>query len=190
MNKIPSYQHIQEVRLKFFEMIQERWEANVVFTWRWWLLVILSFLPWVIWWKLVDRKNALTILFYGMIIIIANLILDNIGTDMLWWGYPYKIAPFFPPLFTPDFTIVPVLMMLVYQWFRTYKSFLIANFVLSIVIAFIGEPLFMWAGFYELGSWKLVYSFMYYNLIGLFAKWFTEFLANLKHSYDNPSSKV
>ncbi|KGX85238.1 CBO0543 family protein [Pontibacillus marinus] len=185
--QVPSFNDIQQERYKLFEMIQVRWESNVVFSWEWWLLLTLCLLPWFVWWKMLNKEEALPILFYGLIIMLGNFILDNIGTDLQWWGYPIKLAPFFPPLITPDFTIIPILMMFIYQWFQPFKSFVIANFILSLIIAFIGEPLFIWLGYYELGSWKLFYSFIYYNLFGLFAKWLTQYFANLNENTNKPS---
>lgn len=174
MKSTPSFDKIQKTRQQLTDLVDERWREEVVFTLQWWVLAFLMVFPWFLWWKIVDRTRVKTILLYGFIILIFNTLLDNIGTDLLWWAYPIKLGPFIPPLLTPDFTIVPILMMLVYQFFKTWKTFLIANLVLSIVIAFIGEPLFIYFGYYILNSWTLFYSFIYYNLVGPFAKWFVE----------------
>lgn len=174
--KSSSFIEIQEVRTHLRELVIERWKDEILFTPQWWVLVILLIIPWIAWWKIVDKTKLKSIFLYGMLILILNTLLDNIGTDLIWWSYPVKLGPFIPPLLTPDFTIVPILMMIVYQFFTSWKSFLIANFALSIVIAFIGEPLFIYFGFYIVHTWSLFFSFIYYNIVGGFLKWFIDFL--------------
>ncbi|HJV44869.1 MAG TPA: hypothetical protein VJ824_03990, partial [Bacillota bacterium] len=83
------------IRLR--EQLQQKdllyWKNESVFTWQWWLLVGMATIPLIIWWKLVDKKRAYEIAFYGCMINIAALILDNVGTTLQWWVYPIKLEP-------------------------------------------------------------------------------------------------
>ena len=116
------------------------------------------------------------ILLYGTLKAILAMLLDNIGTDLMWWGYPTKLFQMFPPLLPADITLVPYLMMLIYQWTHSWTWFLLFNLILSLFMAYIGEPLFIWLDFYELNNWKLVYSFLFYNISGVIFRW--NFLIN------------
>ncbi|HJV45821.1 MAG TPA: CBO0543 family protein, partial [Bacillota bacterium] len=125
-----------------------------------------------IWWKLVDKKRAYEIAFYGCMINIAALILDNVGTTLQWWVYPIKLEPLAPPMLTADSILVPVILMFVYQRFSsTWKSFFIANLITGACIAFLAEPLFAWIGYYQLIHWKFIYSFLFYILTSAGARW-------------------
>jgi hypothetical protein len=166
-----NYNDVQEIREKLKETSYEHWIHDDVFTWKWWLLLSLTIVPWFIWWRVVDKKGLNEILLYGAFIAISAIILDNIGTDLLWWGYPTKLFQMVPPLFPADITLVPCLMMLVYQWTKTWKSFLLSNFILSLFMAYIGESLFIWLDLYELNEWKLTYSLLFYNIGGIIFRW-------------------
>ncbi|NRD79031.1 hypothetical protein HPT25_16850 [Bacillus sp. BRMEA1] len=167
----PSYENVQKVREKLKDIAYQHWINDDFLTWKWWLLLILSIVPWIIWWKIVDKKRIIEILLYGTFIVILCMILDNLGTDLIWWGYPHKLFQSFPPLVPADITLVPCLMMLVYQWTNKWKSFLIMDLILSLLMSYLGEPFFIWLNFYQLTKWKLFYSFLFYNFSGIFCRW-------------------
>ncbi|WP_350268769.1 CBO0543 family protein [Neobacillus mesonae] len=123
------------------------------------------------WWKLVDKKRLHIIFTFGLLILIFNSFLDDIGTGSVWWFYPHKIIPTLNILKAPDWALVPCGMMLVFQYSKTWKRFLILNFLLSLLFALIGEPLFISLGLYELVSWNLIYSILHYNIVGFLARW-------------------
>ncbi|MBD2870089.1 CBO0543 family protein [Paenibacillus arenilitoris] len=157
------FKEIQQAREHLHELGMIQWKTENVFTWQWWLLVSLTILPLIIWWNLLDKKRAYEIAFYGCMINIMALVLDNIGTEWLWWGYPVKLLPSTPPLFTADSILVPIFLMLVYQRYsQSWKAFFVANFVTALAIVTLAEPLFVWLGYYQLNSWKFAYSFLFY----------------------------
>jgi zinc transporter ZupT len=61
--------------------------------------------------------------------------------------------------------------MLVYQFFFEFKRFVLANVVLAGLMAYICEPIFIWIGYYELNSWSLTYSFIFYITAAILARW-------------------
>lgn len=169
--KTPSHKEIVELTKQFKSVVLHRWEMETFLHWRWWLLLVFSILPWVMWWKFADKKRLHEILLYGFFAIILILILDTVGSFMVWWEYPINIFPS-PAMLPSDISIVPCLMMGVYQKAKVWKTFLLYNFLLASVMAFIGEPLFVWLGFYRLIEWHLFYSFCFYNIIGALCRWF------------------
>lgn len=167
----PSFEEVQKARDKFSDLAYQHWLHDDLFTWKWYLLLILTFFPWIIWWKLVDKNRLPEIILFGALIMIPTYVLDNIGTDLIWWEYPDKLFQMIPPLVPADLTLVPCSMMLIYQWSKSWKSFLILNFLLSLFSTYIGETLFIWLNFYELKTWKLIYSLIFYNLGGIAIRW-------------------
>ncbi|WP_305777687.1 CBO0543 family protein [Priestia flexa] len=102
-----------------------------------WFLVV----PWIIIWsKLVKRDIILEILLFGTIIIITTTLLDVVGLQYRFWDYPIAFLPIIPRAFPFDFSMVPVAYMLLYQYFRTWKFFIIAQITMALTYAFIGEP--------------------------------------------------
>ena len=173
MNSNLSIENAIELRRKLNDVLIQRWYHETFLHWQWWFLIIFLILPWIIWWKYVDKRRLESILVFGFIVIIFNACLDDLGSSLLWWFYPHKIIPTLHVLKTPSISIVPCVMMIVFQRNRTWGKFIKANFLLSLVIAFIGEPVFILTGIYKLLTWNLFYSFLHYNIAGIIARWMT-----------------
>jgi hypothetical protein len=160
-----AYKELMQLREKLHHLSLTQWKQESMFTWEWWLLVGLTVIPLIIWWKTVDKKRAYEIAFYGCMINIFALILDDLGTNLLWWGYPIGLIPVMPPLLTADSILVPIIFMMVYQKYSvTGKLLFISNVVTGAFVAFVAEPIFVWVGYYQLLKWNFIYSFLFYIL--------------------------
>ncbi|MDP4156135.1 MAG: hypothetical protein Q8929_10915, partial [Bacillota bacterium] len=73
-----------------------------------------------------------------------------------------------------DNGILIVAHMTVYQFFRKWKSFIIANLVMAAIFTFIFEPLTVWLDIYQLDNWKYIYSFPIYVAKAVFLKWLVQ----------------
>jgi hypothetical protein len=171
-------QHIKELN----QMMLTEWQNHYVFTGEWWILLILAIVPWFLWWKFVDKKRVTEILLLGFFIIIIATFLDVAGWNYSFWLYPKSLLGLCTPLFPINFTLLPVIYMLLFQYFSKWRSFLIAVFFMSAVFSFLLEPLSEWIGFYKEIKWNNIYSFPIYILIGLFVKWLVEKITRIQHS--------
>lgn len=150
----------------------ENWLHHDFFTWQWWLLVIVLFVPWIIWWNWVDRKRLLEITLVGMFTLIVSSYLDAVLTELGLWAYRYWVLPVWPRLIPADFTVLPITYMAVYQKYGDkWKPFIIAMTITSALYSFGGESFLVWIDVYELHSWKHYYSFPIYLSIGILVKW-------------------
>jgi len=169
--KTVNVQDIFEAQKNLLEINYTYWIEHVLFSFNWWFLIILTILPWGIWWRFVDKKRIIEISLMGALVMISAVILDVIGVSLLLWLYTYKNIQMIPILSTIDLTIVPIVYMFVYQFFPKWKSYLIALVVVTTGSAFIAEPLFVWMDIYIQYSWKHMYSFFIYITIGIIFKW-------------------
>lgn len=140
----------------------EQWRHESLFSLQWWFLVSLLTIPWPIWLKLVDRKRILEISLFGVVTIGLITILDAVGMEFGLWGYKYNFLPVLPLLLPMDFSILSVSHMLIYQYFRPWKSFIIALTIVGCVFAFIGEPFMEYIGIYQRYEWEYIYSLPIY----------------------------
>ncbi|MBP2643517.1 MAG: hypothetical protein H6Q67_1404 [Firmicutes bacterium] len=62
-------------------------------------------------------------------------LLDAIGVEMDAWEYKYDLVPLLDVFIAYDISVLPVSYMLIYQHFRTWRSFAIAHVILVLVIA-------------------------------------------------------
>lgn len=181
------YEKVEEIRRQGCEMGFQYWLHSSVFTWQWWLLVILVFVPWIIWWILADKKRLLEISLYGTLIAIICIFLDVAGQNLMLWGYPKQILYFVvEPILPIDLCILPVEHLLIYQYFRRWTWFLVILIVAALVNSFIAEPIFVWAGIYKMYSWEYVYSTPIYIAKGIVARLVVQWVMQYQtrqHSY-------
>jgi len=167
----PSTPELAEMVRLLSKARMDNWLAEELGTWRWWTLFILLIIPWFIWYKYADKKQLHEITLSGAIITIITITLDEFGFVLSLWHYPIDVIPLFPRLTSVDYTIVPIIHMMLYQYFTTWKSFFWAVVATTTVYAFIAEPLLVQLGFYQLLKWNYLYSFPIYIFIGLFSRW-------------------
>ena len=157
------------------------WLSYELFTIQFWLLIAMLILPWIIWWKLVDRKRFFEIVIFGLLINILVTTLDEIGCQLNLWEYRYDLEPLFPRLIPMNFSMLPIGYMLVYQYFTKWKTFIIANILLAAIFAFVGEPIFVFVKIYVLFNWRHIFSFPIYILIPVLFKAAMNSLIRIQH---------
>ncbi len=145
----------------------EEWQNDQLFRLNWWILLALFLFNMFLWWKLADKKRMSELVLYTVLIIIWVIALDEIGEELSLWYYKADITPLFPPITAIDMSCLPLLYMLIYQYTKTWKSFLIASAVMSIVFCFVFEPIFVWSGVYKMLTWKSWYGLPIYFFIGV-----------------------
>jgi hypothetical protein len=147
------------------------WTQEVVFTYQWWLMIFLLITPFFVWWRLVDKTRLIEISMVGLVASGSALILDQVGTSLGYWTYPYTITPLERDLWAvADFSIVPFFYMMIYQRFPKWKTYLFAALIYAVFSAYIAEPIFQWLGIYVMIKWEHSYSVPAYVLLGIFIK--------------------
>ncbi|WP_134703025.1 CBO0543 family protein [Ammoniphilus sp. YIM 78166] len=174
-----SLLRVRELQDQLVQLDVERWSLYAFQAWNWWLLVVFLIVPWIIWIKLVDKKRVVEILLFGMVIILITVNLDSLGTHLGFWLYPVKLIPIIPKSLPFDASVVPVAYMLIYQYFRSWKSYTLALVVMAIVYAFFGEPLAHWLDQALYLKWRYTYSFFFYIVTGIAVKWAVDKLVKL-----------
>ena len=184
MQEYPTVEQLAEMSRLLSQARIDNWLGECLGSWRWWVLVFLMFAPWFIWTKVVEKKQIHELALFGMFIMVNSIILDELGFELSMWNYPIYIIPVFPRLSSVDYTVVPIVFMLLYQYFPIWKSFFWSLVALSAIFSFLVEPLIVNLGFYVLIKWMYPYSFIIYILVGLISRWLTKFLVDitLKHN--------
>lgn len=148
----------------------DEWLHIQLFTWRWWALLVLMITTAFLLWRLSDKKRLIETALYTTIVILFVIVLDEIGNEMTLWYYPIDVFFLFPPTSAVDLSSIPLVYMLVFQWFRGWKSFTIATLVMAAVFCFVVEPIFIRGGAYILLQWKSAYGLPIYMFIALASK--------------------
>jgi hypothetical protein len=164
-----SLQELLDAEAKYHRVLRTYWQENNFLTYKWWFLVVLSIVPAIVWWVQVDKKRLIENTAYGLFYGVTAILLDSIGSNAMVWTYPVRLTPYLnPQLYPYDVGVVIIPFMMVYQKFSmAFKKFFIATGVLSLFLAFVAEPFMVYMGIYKEITWKHMYSFPIYWLIGL-----------------------
>jgi hypothetical protein len=141
-----------------------------------------------LWWKIVDKSRLYEIILYSALITISVLVLDELGEELTLWDYPYDLLPLFPPLFSVDLASLPIVYSLVYQYFRTWRSFIIATIAMAGIFCFLLEPLLVLAGVYQMLKWKSYYGFPIYIFLAIGTKALVNMIYSI-HTKANVTNK-
>ncbi len=176
----PSLEQVLNLEKTFYNTLKSYWYEHNYLTPQWWLLIFFSIIPAIIWWMLVDKNKIFEIMTFGLIFGTIASILDSIGSNAMAWTYPVRISPYLYPQFYPfNVALVIVPFMLIYQWsINNTKKFFLLTIIVAGSHAFIGEPLLQWMGIYKQITWKHLYSFPIYILLGLICRWIVTYLKN------------
>jgi len=123
MEITPDTQQLAEMLKQLTHGRVANWLSEDFGTWRWWVLLVLLTVPWFIWYKTVKKNKLPELTMFGLIVMVFTITLDELGYNMTLWSYPFDVIPIFPRLTSIDYTVVPIIFMLTYQYFPTWKSF-------------------------------------------------------------------
>jgi hypothetical protein len=173
------FEKVFQLEQEAFRIDQEGWLKHELFTWQWWLLLAFLILPWVLWGKLVNPNKLMAIVQFGLISCIITVFLDVVGMKYQFWRYPFQLFPLTPRAIAFDMSMVPVAYMIIYQYFTTWKKFIIALVIMALLFAFVGEPFSIWADLVEYMRWNYLYSFIFYIITGITVRWLVEGMSAL-----------
>lgn len=174
---------ITKIAFQIRDLELKHWLNYELFTSSWWISVIMTIFPICIFIKLVDKGQILKIALFGFLVSIFTSTLDIIGLDYVLWEYPVRVLPITHNLIPMDLVVVPVIFMLIYQYFRKFSKYLIATVIVSMIFSFVFEPLLVFLKIYSLILWRHVYSFPLYILIMIICKLVTDWLAKVQNKY-------
>lgn len=169
--KYPTYDQVREVHKELVDMRLEYWINHDLFSFQWWLLVILLIVPWIVWWRYVDKNRISQILLFGTLLMVLVMMMDDLGVESHLWSYPYQLFSMMPRLISIDQGIIIIAHMFLYQYFSKWKKFIIANTVMAIIFTFVFEPIVVWLDIYRLENWRYIYSLPIYILKAVLIKW-------------------
>lgn len=155
------YEEIYQTHMKYLSF----WKETTLWHWEFWFSLFLIVCPWIIWWLCRKRGSEGRLLLVGFFVLLVASWLDFLGVAFGAWFYTGKAVPVMPTFFPWDSSLLPVTVMLWLQFQPHWNPFVKAV-IYALIVAFIGEPLFEWLGFYTPLKWHTYYSFPVY--IGIF----------------------
>lgn len=162
VNKV--YDQVSTANQEYFN----QWKEDTLFHWDFWLSLLFTILPILFWIWFRKKESTNRLLFSGMFVFIIASWLDFLGVQYGKWYYTGKVIPSIPSYVPWDWSILPVFVMTLIQIKPNYSPFL-KSLIFAGVSTWVGEPIFLWLGFYVMKDWHIYYSFPGYIVIYLIA---------------------
>lgn len=140
----------------------------------WWILIGLVCASVGAWFLLIKREGLKEACLYAAIAALLAFGVNEYGEELILWDYPTDIIPYFPPLTSINLILLPLALSVLYQRFRTWKSFLWAALIASAAVSLVVEPLLALANMYEPINWNYFFSLPVFYLLAVVARWMTE----------------
>lgn len=158
---IHDLQQLVDANFAYFPL----WLAHVLWTWQWWIQLVLCLVSIFGWIALRKRNSTGRLLLVGFFVLSTSMWLDFLGNSFGLWYYPYKLVPTLPPFFPWESTI-PAEILLILQYKPTLSPWVKAIF-LGVLNAFILEPIAVKMGLYVMVHWSYFFSFPIYVVLYL-----------------------
>lgn len=165
------WNEIVELRKRMWDLLFNYWYSESLFSFNWWFLIGTTLLFFSAWLILLDKKRIIEISALGLLIGTIVFMLDTIGITVVLWSYPDRIFPVAPSTVEIHKVHLPIIYMLLYQYCKTWKGYMLGLVIASAVFSFILEPITVWLGIYVIHNWKYIYSFPIYIVIGVVTRW-------------------
>lgn len=128
MEKEQVINNTLDVNLK---MLKEYWNAQGFLSYQWWFLVILTIIPWIIWWKFTDKKRLMEILSFGLLIMFFSALFVPLVRNLNFVQFIHRIHwSLRTPLYPYEISIFPVSFMFIYQFSKNWLSYFIGTFLM------------------------------------------------------------
>ncbi|WP_079525194.1 CBO0543 family protein [Halobacillus hunanensis] len=154
-----------------FEQQFQIWMDHIVFTWRWWIGVIVIIICLGVWIWLRKKRCSDRLFYAGFFVAFTATFLDSFGEYFGIWTQQYEVFPAFAYLPWDAFMLPTIIMLLLL--FKPHIHPLLKALLLGAFTSFIGLPLMSWLDIYEPTHWKFIYSLPIQMVIYLLAHFFS-----------------
>ncbi|KRE82452.1 hypothetical protein ASG89_14440 [Paenibacillus sp. Soil766] len=160
MDKEKIVEHIDNNANQIHLLIEQKiafWKEHVVFSGLWWFGVLLSIVPWIIWFLVRNKNSTDRILYVGFFVMSISVFLDILGDQFGYWHYRFNVIPIVPTYLPWDLTLMPVTIMFLIQIKPKVNPYFKA-LLFALLTSYAAEPFIKWLMIYNPIEWKFSYS--------------------------------
>lgn len=159
---------LDDAKLQLTQKYFDVWQSLVLFTWRWWIGILITVIVWLFWFWFHKKESRYRLLTAGFFVMVVSVSLDAIGVQLGLWSYRFQASPFIPAYIPYDLALMPVVIMSLIQY-KPHISPYIKAIIFGLMAAFIGEPTIVYLDIYKLRMWEYIYSAPVYMAVFLIA---------------------
>ncbi len=176
----------------FNNLLITQWVNQQFLTPIWFFLVIILLFSYALFIYLADRERIIEILLFGSLVAVTFANYDSIGQQFGYWIYYKSIVPFNPSFILGDITLIPLYAMLVYQYTRSWRSFILWNTVWAGLFSFVfyHTVLEYLKVFAYIKPYSVLLDFCLFMFIGLISRAIVVALLKIEANKGRTSSKL
>lgn len=153
------------------EKSYQDWVSNQLFSFNFFLIIIVNAIFYIIWFKLLDKSRISHLLLIGSSSAVFYLIGDMIVFGFLGLAeFKVSLTPLEPPVLILSVTIAPLIIMLVQQYKPSWGGYLLWTSIGMAFLAFVILPIYSVVGIFQLHNWNYFYQFLYFIISALIIK--------------------
>lgn len=165
-----THEVIFQARTTLHNLIMEKWLQEDVLSPRWWAMVALIALSYLLCFSLFDKRRYSKLFLFGSLLTVGAVVYETIGVNFVLWVCATPIFPIIPCLFVPYLTILPVYYMLIFQYTTTWRQFSLWNLIAVSVYSLVLLPIFINTGIVRLDNWQAIYHMPFLFAIASLAR--------------------
>lgn len=150
---------IYQLRSELWQVLLADWKSDMA-TVKYWGMVGFIVITYAVWYLLTDKRRLVDLLLYGSLIAVMRELLDLFGVTSGLWIYKIRILPLSPSVLLMDWTIVPLIYMLVQQYSPNWRQFFVWNTLGTGMIAGVILPVLSALDILQLMRWNYMYAFI------------------------------
>lgn len=166
---------VYDIRMEYWSKSYERWITEELFSFPWFFNLVFLAIIYLLWIKLVDKRRLRELLLFGSLIAVASALIDIIAVTIGLWEYKVRLFPLSPAPFPFDYTVLPIMYIVIMQYTSSWRDFLLGSLLASGLFSFVLSPVYVLLGIKEYHNFKHFYLFMicfgFTTLIKLIYDW-------------------
>lgn len=161
---------IYEAKATLHNLVYTKWITQDLFSAKWWGVIAFIVFSYILCFSLLDKRRFTQLLLFGSLMTVSVTVYDTFGANFNLWMYITRVFPIIPSLFLYDLTVIPLYYMLVYQYSRNWRSFVLWNAVAAGVISAVFFPVIAALDIIAFPNWNPLYHFPFTFASGLVAR--------------------
>lgn len=171
---------ILQARITLHDLVLTKWLAEDVVSPRWWSMVVLVMLSYLVCFSRFDKRRLSKIFLFGSLLTVGAVVYETVGVNFVLWFCSTPVFPIVPCLFVPYLTVLPVYYMLIFQYTTTWRQFSLWNLIAVSVYSFVLLPVFIYFKISEMDNWQPVYHMPFLFAIASLARAVTLLLIDIE----------
>lgn len=161
---------IHQTRITLHDLILTKWVDEDLLSPRWWCMVALIVLSYLICFNLFDKRRLSALFLFGSLLTVGAVVYETIGVNFVFWVCATPIFPIIPCLFVPYLTILPVYYMLIFQYTANWYQYSLWNLVAASLFSLVLQPIFLHFKIVQMDNWQPVYHLPFIFAIASLAR--------------------